>query len=119
MVDRTTQRDFLDLRPLLGIELAWTTAGVLRPQRFAVSTSAVERGLESTADLMHARVCQSTESRDEQRDRDAFHGVQVNGGAARDRVVAWLEDDFAGKPSNRRCAGRDECSPQSWDRRVT
>ena len=45
----------------------------------AVSTLAVDCDFEGAADFVHARVCQSTESRDEQGDRDAFDGIQVHG----------------------------------------
>lgn len=43
------------------------------------STSAVDRDLKSSADFVHAPVGQAAESRDEQGDRDALDGVQIDG----------------------------------------
>ena len=82
------------------------------------SASAVDGDLESTADLAHAGIGQPSESRDEHGDPDALDGVEVDCCSARDRVVAGLEDDFAGKRSNRCRARCDKCSSKSRDRRV-
>lgn len=77
--------------------------------------SAIDGDLEGLTHLSHAPVTQPADAIYQYADRDALHGIEIRDAALRNRVFSRLEQDLAGKPSNRCGAGGDESASQPRD----
>jgi len=83
------------------------------------SVGAVDRDLEGRTDVPHTGFGQPAQPAHEDCDRDALDRVQVDRRTPRDGIVNGFEDNLAGEPSDRCCAGSDERASEPWDRAVT
>jgi hypothetical protein len=81
--------------------------------------SAVDSNLEGVTHLAHPLVAQSTETLDQDADRDAFHRVEVGYARPRNRVLAGFEPNLARETSDRRRARGHERAPEPRDGGVT
>lgn len=72
------------------------------------STRTADRNCQSGAHGPHADVSQSAKAVHKHRDRHTFDRVQIDRRAPWHRVIARLENDLAGKTSDRRRAGSDQ-----------
>lgn len=79
------------------------------------SVRAVDRDGESSADLSHTTVGQSSEPLDEDGDGDTRNRVQIDRAASGDWVLARLEADFADESADRGGTRCDECTPVTRD----
>ena len=81
--------------------------------------AAVHRNSESSADLGHSAVAQTTDSIGKHTYRDALDRIEIDSGSATHRIIVWLKHDFARQAADGGRARSDHSSPESRNRRVT
>ena len=81
-------------------------------------SAAVHGNCESSTDLGHSTVAQTTDSLRKRAYRDALDGIEIDSGSSTHRIIAWLKDDFARKAADSGRARGDNGATESRNCRV-
>lgn len=87
--------------------------------RYSAGLTAVHGNCESSTDLGHSAVAQTTDSIGKHTYRDALDGIEIDGGSATHRIIARVKDNFASEAAEGGRAGGDHDTTEARDCRVT